>query len=87
MASLGKMYSGARAAYPSLTPAYGLGSYGRTGTSILISSPRNKIGSQGRIYGYYKSIGKGPEYIDFLKQSIGPTPRYNPNNNFTLIGY
>jgi len=64
--------------YPSLTPAYGLGSYGRTGPALLISSPRTKIGSQGRIYAYYKSIGQGEQYIWFLKRSIGPQPNVNP---------
>lgn len=51
----------------SLTPTYGLGSSARTGAAILISSPRTRIGSQGRIYAYMKSIGQGQEYIDFLK--------------------
>ena len=62
--------------YPSLTPFYGLGSYGRTGSSIIISSPRNKIGSQNRIYGWMKTHGQGPQYIQFL---ISQLPR-NPNN-------
>ena len=61
--------------YPSLTPAYGLGSFGRTGPALLISSPRTKIGSQGRIYSYYKSIGQGQQYIWFLQRAIGPQPR------------
>jgi hypothetical protein len=87
MASYGKMFSGARPTYPSLTPAYGLGSYGRTGTALLISSPRNKVGSQGRIYAYYASRGQGSQYINFLKQAIGPIPNYNPKNNFSLIGF
>ena len=68
--------------YPSLTPTYGLGSYGRTGAAVLISSPRTKIGSQGRIYGYYKSRGQGSLYINFLKNAIGPQPYTNP---FTVI--
>lgn len=51
----------------SLTPTYGLGSSARTGAAILISSPRTRIGSQGRIYAYMKSIGQGQQYIDFLK--------------------
>jgi hypothetical protein len=68
--------------YPSLTPTYGLGSYGRTGAAILISSPRTKIGSQGRIYAYQKAHGQGPQYIQFLIKSIGPLPRVNP---WTLI--
>ena len=68
--------------YPSLTPTYGLGSYGRTGAAVLISSPRTKIGSQGRIYGFYKSKGQGQLYINFLKNAIGPIPKTNP---FTVI--
>ena len=51
----------------SLTPTYGLGSSARTGSAILISSPRTRLGSQGRIYAYMKSIGQGQQYIDFLK--------------------
>jgi hypothetical protein len=68
--------------YPSLTPAYGLGSYGRTGAAILISSPRTKVGSQGRIYAFEKQRGRGQQYIQFLIKSIGPLPRVNP---WTLI--
>jgi len=60
--------------YPSLTPAYGLGSYGRTGAALLISSPRTKIGSQGRIYGFMKQRGQGPEYIAFLIRALGRGP-------------
>ena len=68
--------------YPSLTPAYGLGSYGRTGAALLISSPRNKIGSQGRIYAFEKQRGRGPQYIQFLIKVLGPMPKVNP---WTLI--
>jgi len=64
--------------YPSLNPSYGLGSYGRIGPSILISSPRNKIGSQGRIYAYMKQNGQGPAYINFLIKLLGPRPNVNP---------
>jgi hypothetical protein len=60
--------------YPSLTPAYGLGSYGRTGPAILISSPRTKNGSQGRIYAWMKNHGQGQQYIYFLMNAIGPRP-------------
>ena len=52
--------------YPSLTPAYGLGSYGRTGPALTISSPRTRIGSQGRIYSYFKSRNQGAEYEKYL---------------------
>ena len=64
--------------YPSLTPTYGLGSYGRTGPAILISSPRTKNGSQGRIYAWMKNHGQGQQYIDFLINAIGPRPRVSP---------
>jgi hypothetical protein len=67
--------------YPSLTPTYGLGSYGRTGPAVLISSPRNVIGSQGRIYAWMKAHGQGPQYISFLLKSIGPQPQYNRWSN------
>lgn len=60
--------------FPSLTPTYGLGSAGRTGAAVLISSPRNRIGSQGRIYNYMKKTGQGPQYINFLIKSIGRSP-------------
>ena len=56
--------------YPSLTPYYGLGSFGRTGAAILISSPRTKNGSQGRIYAWMKNHGQGQQYINFLEQKI-----------------
>jgi hypothetical protein len=70
--------------FPSLTPAYGLGSYGRTGAALAISSPRNKIGSQGRIYGYYKKLGQGYQYQQYLINVLGLKylPKVNP---WTLI--
>ena len=64
--------------YPSLTPTYGLGSYGRTGAAVLISSPRTKNGSQGRIYAWMKNHGQGQEYVQFLINALGPQPRVNP---------
>ena len=64
--------------YPSLTPTYGLGSYGRIGAAVLISSPRTKIGSQGRIYAFMKANGQGPQYVQFLINTLGPQPRVNP---------
>lgn len=56
---------------PYLTPTYGLGSSSRTGAAVLISSPRNKIGSQGRIYAFEKSRGQGQQYICFLLKVLG----------------
>ena len=60
--------------YPSLNPTYGLGSYGRTGAAVLISSPRTKNGSQGRIYAWMKNHGQGQEYVQYLINAIGPRP-------------
>ena len=68
--------------YPVLSPTYGLGSYGRTGAAVLISSPRTKNGSQGRIYAWMKNQGQGQQYIQFLINVLGPQPRVNP---WTLI--
>lgn len=70
--------------YPVLTPAYGLGSYGRTGAALTISSPRTRIGSQGRIYAYYKQRGEGQLYEQYLIDALGlkNLPKVNP---WTLI--
>ena len=70
--------------YPVLTPAYGLGSYGRIGPALTISSPRSRIGSQGRIYAFYKSRGQGQLYQQYLINALGLKylPRVNP---WTLI--
>lgn len=68
--------------YPVLSPTYGLGSYGRTGPAVLISSPRTKNGSQGRIYAWMKNHGQGQQYVQFLINALGPQPRVNP---WTLI--
>jgi hypothetical protein len=69
--------------FPSLTPTYGLGSYGRTGMAILISSPRTKLGSQGRIYSYMKNVGQGQQYIEFLINTSGVKylPQVSPWTN------
>lgn len=66
--------------FPVLTPAYGLGSYGRTGVALTISSPRTKIGSQGRIYAFFKQQGKGQLYEQYLIDALGIKylPKVNP---------
>jgi hypothetical protein len=66
--------------FPSLTPAYGLGSYGRTGAALTISSPLNKIGSQYRIYSFYKRNGQGNLYEQYLIDALGLKylPKVNP---------
>ena len=65
---------------PALTPMYGLGSYGRTGPATVISSPRTRIGSQGRIYAYYKRRGLGQAYEQYLINALGLKylPKVNP---------
>jgi len=68
--------------YPSLTPTYGLGSYGRIGSAILINSPLTKNGSQGRIYAWMKNHGQGQQYIQYLLAALGPQPY---NNRFRMI--
>ena len=65
--------------YPVLTPAYGLGSYGRTGVALTISSPRTKLGSVGRIYAYEKNHGQGQQFIQYLINVLGLA--YLPRTN------
>jgi hypothetical protein len=69
-----------------MAPLYGLGSGARTGVSINVSSPRTKIGSQGRIYAYYVQKGQGEQYKQQLANMIGVQylPKVNP---FSLIFY
>jgi hypothetical protein len=62
--------------FPSLTPTYGLGSYGRTAAAVLISGSRTTIGNQGRIYAWYNARGQGQQYKDYLLRSLGPIPTY-----------
>jgi hypothetical protein len=66
--------------YPVLSPSYGLGSRGRTGAALTISSPRTKLGSQGRIYAFYKQRGEGQLYEQYLINALGlkNLPRVNP---------
>jgi len=47
---------------------------------MTISSPRTKLGSQGRIYAYYKQRGQGQEYEQYLINALGLKymPRVNP---------
>ena len=68
---------------PSLTPMYGLGSYGRTAAAVLISGSRTTIGNQGRIYAWYNARGQGQQYKDYLLRSLGPIPR--ARNALSLI--
>jgi hypothetical protein len=64
-----------------LTPLYGLGSAARTGPAVLISSPRNKIGSCGRIYNWANPRGQGEAFKLYLLKTLGPGRKsYNLNS-------
>jgi len=71
---------------PYLQPTSGLGQAARTNGSILISSPRNTIGSQGRIYSYYKKIGQGQNYLNLLNSILQYNPQTQPRNLLNIIG-
>lgn len=66
--------------YVSLTPTYGLGSYGRTYSSMVISSSRGKKGSQSRIFSYMNRRGQGDAYKNYLIDAMGvkKLPKVNP---------
>jgi hypothetical protein len=68
--------------FPSLTPTSGLGSGARTRAAILISGPRTRIGSQGRIFAWMRNNGQGYQYIQFLLNVLGPNPRVSPWTGF-----
>jgi hypothetical protein len=79
------MYNGAPRYRPYLQPTGGLGQQSRTGASLLISSPRNTIGSQGRIYQFEKKQGRGQQYIDYLISVLGTGPRVQPKSLLNVI--
>ena len=58
--------------FPALTPTYGLGSYSRTRAAIMCGNPRVRIGTQNRIYYWYKHQGKGQLYKAWLLTKVGP---------------
>jgi hypothetical protein len=66
--------------FPYLQATSGLGSYGRNNMAILISGPRTRNGSQGRIYSWFKQQGLGQQYIQFLINTSGVKylPKVNP---------
>ena len=59
-----------RHSYHSLTPTYGLGSYGRTGPSIIIGGSRSKIGTQSRIYNSFRKPSERQAYVQFMAYLI-----------------
>ena len=64
------MYSAPFSA-PNLTPAFGLGSYNRTGPAILLGGPRSKIGSQNRIYSSFRTAEQRAAYVQYLAFLLG----------------
>ncbi len=59
--------------YPSLTPAYGLGSYGRIIGATAISSPRSGSGSAVRVYNALKRQYGQQFALNYFRRSIyGP---------------
>ena len=71
----------------SLTPTSGLGSGARTGLAVCISSPRTTIGSQNRVYMYYKKQGLGDWYIQQLSNQLGVQFMPKVNNPISIIQY
>jgi hypothetical protein len=72
---------------PSLTPTYGLGSGARTGLAVAISSPRTKIGSQGRVYAFYSQRGQGELYKQQLATQLGVQFMPRVNNPLSVIQF
>jgi len=68
--------------FPSLTPMYGLGPYGRDAAAQLISHGRARICNQVWIYNWMKNHGQGPQYIEILLNAI---PRYNHNHRRSIL--
>ena len=66
-----------------LTPLYGLGSSGRTAAAVLISCPRTKIGSAGRIYNWANPRGEGLAFKMYLLKTLGNQPTVN--NTLSII--
>ena len=73
-----------RTGFPSLTPAYGLGSYGRNAGALLISGSRTTIGNQGRIFSWYQARGLGEQYKAYLLRSLGT--RFVYKNTWSILG-
>ena len=73
--------------YPSLTPTYGLGSGARTGLAVVISSPRTVIGSQKRIYNFYKQLGQEQLYLQYLYNQLGIQFMPRVNNPISIIQF
>ena len=73
--------------YPYLTPTSGLGSGARTGLAVAISSPRSKIGSQGRIYAFFSQRGQGELYKQQLANQLGVQFMPRVNNPISIIQF
>ena len=61
--------------FPSLNPSSSFGSGSRTGPSIIISSPRTRIGSLKRILNFEKKHKDRSDLFCFLIKKINPNAR------------
>ena len=67
------MYNMSTRSNTSLTPMYGLGSYGRQFGAISISSPRTKLGSAKRIYAYLSATQSASYALNYMTNAVfGP---------------
>jgi hypothetical protein len=61
--------------YPSLNPSSSFGSGSRTGASIVISSPRTRIGSLKRVINFEKNHQNRTDIFCFLIKVLNPNAK------------
>lgn len=69
----------------SLTPMYGLGSYGRVIGSVAISQPRNSKASTQRIYGFWKNQVGSYEALRYIQTSVFGNARIVNGKSLILV--
>jgi hypothetical protein len=69
----------------SLTPMYGLGSYGRVIGSVAISQPRNSKASTQRIYGFLKNEVGSYEALRYIQTSVFGKARIVNGKSLILV--
>uniref|UniRef100_A0A6C0IDZ3 Uncharacterized protein n=1 Tax=viral metagenome TaxID=1070528 RepID=A0A6C0IDZ3_9ZZZZ len=69
----------------SLTPMYGLGSYGRVIGSVAISQPRNSKASTQRIYGFWKNQLGSYEALRYIQTYVFGNARIVNGNKLILV--
>jgi len=68
------MYNMSTRSSGSLTPTYGLGSAHRTIGATLLGSPRTKIGSANRIYGFLSRTQSASYALKYMRDISGLGP-------------